>query len=226
MAQEAETQETARDMQEQKISRTQELRDWLDNEIKRTAETIKILYGSVSSLGDSQISPRYKTLTPDERDSQVEKDKKTLESSNKLVELLKSARSLDVDIDALEKMGFRVDIIKDTSRHVIIRAVMRLDEYGPIILTTAMPPYECARNLELTIDPYIRSFAMLLGSDDRNVSCHYQLHNISWFYIPMAHYIECWHRPYAESETYLLQVRIRKGDRNGKIFINTSYQPV
>jgi len=86
-------------------SKTQELRDWLDVEIERVGDDIGILENGISRARDfpkRELSGRYETLTSDERKSKLSEDQEKLEQLKKRLELLRSARELDVDVDAME----------------------------------------------------------------------------------------------------------------------------
>ena len=115
-------------------SKTQELRDWLYGEIRAAIKDYLILAAanfplytsgeiilssiesvvSIELINDMKIAPesflreggvRYSGLTSDEREAKMAEDLKKLEGLEKRLELLRSARELDVDVDALEKNG-------------------------------------------------------------------------------------------------------------------------
>lgn len=87
-------------VQEQKKSKTQELRDWLDAEIKRADLDCLVLSNSLKFPDGPSV--RYKDLISNEREVKIAQDRKTLGELKKRLELLRSARELDVNIDAME----------------------------------------------------------------------------------------------------------------------------
>lgn len=98
-------------------SKTQELRDWLDREIRRAESDTRVLEPSLlnqEKLGvscDAASIPRYSHLTSDEREAKMDEDRKKLEQLKRRLELLRSARELDVDIDGIEEcFGTKVDV--------------------------------------------------------------------------------------------------------------------
>lgn len=91
-------------------SKTQELRDWLDKEIKKTKSDIKLLSTAIFEQecvdkGVRGFSARYSHLTSDEREAKMAEDRKKLEGLKKRLEPLRSARELDVDVDAIERVS-------------------------------------------------------------------------------------------------------------------------
>lgn len=99
--------------EEKKTSKTQELRDWLDEEIGRVKIDLDTLGLALSGpprgrflLDESHAGGfvgRYANLTSDEREVKIAEDRKKLEKLQKRLELLRSARELDIDIDAMER---------------------------------------------------------------------------------------------------------------------------
>lgn len=91
-----------------KPSKTQELRDRLDAGIQRNQTSEAILQDALKAQFPTMI-PRYLGLTHDELDAMKENDHKKIEEIRQRLNLLRSARELDVDIDALEEMGLTIE---------------------------------------------------------------------------------------------------------------------
>lgn len=85
-------------------SKTKELQEWLDREIRRVENDVSILRASLSRYEtDGDLTTRYKGLTSEEIEVKVAEDRKKLEQYKKRLEFLQSAREFKVDIEALEK---------------------------------------------------------------------------------------------------------------------------
>ena len=96
------------EIQEQAKSKTQELRDWLDQNIRRAERDCEVLTNSLkySEEGFDYVHRcRYGGLTSDEREVKVAQDREKLKGLRERLELLYSARELGVDIDAIENLG-------------------------------------------------------------------------------------------------------------------------
>ncbi len=101
-------------------SKTQELRDWLSKKSDLNSEAWFLLDGALMKADDPECrfnyaldayKMRYGGLTPDERSAKIAEDREKLKEVQKRLELLRSARELDVDIDAMERLGLKVDIV-------------------------------------------------------------------------------------------------------------------
>lgn len=127
-------------VQEQKKSKTQELRDWLDGEIESCKNDMNIIglalcdpkgsyVSAISGVHDNFVwLGRYMCMTSDERDARMKEDRTKLEELQKRLELLRSARELDVDIDGLEKAG--VEVLRAASHDTTFDCHYRIDETG------------------------------------------------------------------------------------------------
>lgn len=152
------------------VSKTKELRDWLDGEIKRHNADINVLEGALrdakASFVGSHFTPaRYAGLTSDEREAKVGKDERVnLPLLKRNLESLKSARKLDVDIDALEKAGFEISVDMNPQR-MQIKAFYR----NQIFIET--------KNCTLFIYP---TLGRMVGSVQNGLDkFHFQINDIS-----------------------------------------------
>lgn len=101
--------------EEKKTSKTQELRDWLDAEIKRRSRDAQFLREALNKVkeidGFGRLpweASRYANLTFEELDLKMAEDRKKLEEIEKRLEIMHPARELDVDIDSLEEAGVQI----------------------------------------------------------------------------------------------------------------------
>lgn len=100
--------------EEKKHSKTQELRDWLDGEIKRVKDDVAELDNAFNTSIGRSVGGRYYNLLSDERETKMAEDRGELEELRERLELLRSATELDIDIEAVEKTGIVIEVDKDT----------------------------------------------------------------------------------------------------------------
>lgn len=105
----------------QTVSKTQELRDWLANEIRTAESDILVLDTALHNKTKGVTSVRYDELTSDECEKKMREDRQKLKGLKQRLEFLKSARDLDVDVDEIEKAGLEVKVVHN-SRSVYIDA--------------------------------------------------------------------------------------------------------